>query len=409
MPAPSAPGFQMPAMPAGAAYTRIEVNIAPPPAFVIPQVNANLPKLQPMQMSENEVHNAVRRWQSSKAGCCGSKPEPVEQDWRMEKYTCSPAFNYSFASFVEVRSISEDKVPFNPQDGYDGPQNGLPPAMWAFDVHPQKDFFVENTQEYTVPHTDYLLQCKPCEGRGRLDCTRCDAKGFKVCERCNGECKHNCRKCKGTSSCSKCNGSRMVDKVDPLTLMPVFPAERVNCDLCEGSGKCGECVKGRVVCEAKGCAVGRGKIPCKHCEQKGTIACHECKGFCYIKHFQKLTVQYTIKEDKYTQTSSNCRSDYLQRAQGDQILDFEDVAVAPVKGFTFQVDQQSRHMADKHSREHHGSDRRILRQKHSLNSTPVHEVQCNYKGKQWSFHIVGNNQTVHADSYPEPGCGCSIM
>lgn len=404
------PGNPAYGLPAGAPTVRIEVDMKPPPAFVIPQGNANLSQFAPPQMSENECRNAIRRWQQSDAGCCGKKPEPVEAGWKMEKYQCSPAYNYTFSSFVEVRSISEDKLPFDPMNSpLDSHMNGLPPAMWDFEVHPEKGYFVENKQEYTVPHTDYLLKCETCEAIGSLKCTRCDGKGYDFCKRCNGDCKHDCKKCLGTSKCGKCKGTRMVDKVDPFTGMPMFPAEKENCGQCGGSGVCDGCVKGRVVCEAEGCAVGRGKIACKKCEEKGRVTCESCQGFCWMKHFQKLTVRYSIKEDKYTQTSSNCKSSYLQRARGDTILNHEDFAVAPVVGFTQQVDQQSRYMADEHSKKHHGSDRRILRQKHCLDATPVHEVQCRHQGKSWSFFIVGLNQRVHADSYPAQGCACTIM
>lgn len=401
------PEFAAMGLPAGASNQPIVVQVGQAPVFVIPQQQQNLEVFKPEEMSKEQCRAKIHRWTKNNLDCCG-KDAAASSEFKMRSYQNSAAYCYRFQSFVETRKIGEASKPFKPEEGYDGPQGGLPPTMWEFVAHP-KEMFCAEVLKCPVPHTDYLKKCESCDGVGSHQCKTCEGRGFGFCKKCDGTTKANCRHCDGTSNCKRCNGTRKIKtpaERDQFGAVIPGTEKEGDCDLCGASGRCGECVKGKVVCQAKGCAPN-GKVDCTKCKKTGRMTCTTCDGQQMMKHFQQLTISYTIEESEQVEKVSSVKARYVRNADSQSVMEFEDAAIAPVHGFHSGVDLASSRFAQKHAQDYNGPDRRILRQKHMLTATPVHEVQCSHQGKNWSFFIVGFNQKVHCDNYPTKGC-CTI-
>ncbi len=88
---------------------------------------------------------------------------------------------------------------------------------------------------------------------------------------------------------------------------------------------------------------------------------------------------------------------------------FYNIQVHPVTGCSDNaVNDASRQLVESHAVSF--PTERILTQRHWIRLVPVSEARCDYKGKNFSFWVYGEDNNVHAPDYPQQMCmGCTIL
>jgi hypothetical protein len=125
--------------------------------------------------------------------------------------------------------------------------------------------------------------CKTCVGKGKEGCPDCGARGAQDCTKCGGNGKLKCSSCSGSgkTKCPKCHGSRT--RPNPDRHDDFYASNTLACDYCGGSGhlRCRKCTglfsfrSGKIKCRA---CKGKGSLACKPCKGKKQITCRTCSG-----------------------------------------------------------------------------------------------------------------------------------
>jgi len=391
----------------------------------------------PANMERGDMQRVLKKWRN-KQGCCYGEG-PINQ-LKLDKYDVAAAYNYTFKSFTENRSIEDD---FEPYRGgpVDTPAMGRAPGMWEIDIQPN-GLFQEVSKNCVVPHTSMVTCCITCNTTGKVQCTKCRGQGQHTCYDCNGRRKKDCRvfSCRnGKRDCTRCHGRGKVDNpmhrpgdgIDSMykTCPECWGSCKVTCNECNGLGYewCMTCrARGRgggITLSAGGGFgggvsmsfgggggdVSTGMVPCQRCNQTGQVTCDVCDGFGALKYFKRLTCDFEIQTSthvvKYSKGLSNR---VISNATGMELLSFAAPGVAPIADFPEPaVNQVSQQFVASHRAYHTGSTR-ILHQSHRLDAIPIHEVQANDGAKDWRFWIVGNENEVVVKDYPST-CACVVM
>ena len=155
----------------------------------------------------------------------------------------------------------------------DGPENGLPPALW--DVNAAAAYggpFTNKTVAIEVPHTASVKPCHQCQMQGRLTCKDCKVRlgppasawiGGALA-RTNGP---------AALSCSRPSGHRALTSAEKGT--PSHARARMRCRQGQGFNVCTQCdMMGNsgacFFCNGSGYKDGRS---CFHCGGSGRTKC----------------------------------------------------------------------------------------------------------------------------------------
>lgn len=309
----------------------------------------------PEQLSEIAARAALLKEVESHF-CWG---KAAARDLSFVRINAASAFHYTLESFTERRSSCWAFEPYSGQ-AIDSQGSGVPPLPWEVPATPPtlfKDSFVE----IEVPHTAAVKTCHHCAGFGRIRCHQCCGRG-----------KLRCSGCKGA-------GHAFVDKNGIKT--------RETCKRCFGVGR-----RRCHVCS------GHGQVNCPVCLSRGSL-----------KTFVKLTVTWTNHYTEHVVEKLAIPNNIVTRGQGTLLYEEENSAVSPISDFPeVNVNTGSAALLQRHATS--WPTERILHQRHSIRSIPVHEARFMYKDQMGAFWVYGLDRMVHAPTYPARICwGCSVM
>lgn len=285
-------------------------------------------------------------------------------------------------------------------------------------------------------------KCSTCGGTGNVSCSHCDG-GHVKCTSCRGTGKTSelCRHCSGRGSVTK---SRMVEESynHPIyenggcrsevryrqvkkyydERCPVCNGKKntntgicrkcggkgyKDCTYCGGSGKwtCSTCEgKGNVVCPVCG---GKGLKVCRTCHgqsPKGTVACQKCAGSGKLHHYLKISQSLYYEDEEQIV----CPDDFFEtkvahlpwqeEADNEELL---GIAADVIGGDIYQddadVNEALNRMAEQQAK-HANPNKRLLQQGAWVTCFYAQEVFYQYKGKDYSCIILGNN--LYMDESP---------
>ena len=287
-------------------------------------------------------------------------------------------------------------------------------------------------------------KCSTCGGTGKVSCSHCDG-GHVKCTSCNGTGKTSelCRHCSGRGSVTK---SRMVEESynHPIyengscrsevryrqvkkyydERCPVCNGKKTtntgvcrkckgkgykDCTYCGGSGKrtCSTCEgKGNVTCSVCG---GTGLKVCRTCHDqspKGTVACKDCAGSGKLHHYLNISQSLYYEDEEQIV----CHDDFFdtkvahlswEEADNEELLgvagDFGDDDIYPADA---DVNETLKRMAERQA-QHANPNKRLLKQGAWVTCYYAKEVLYQYKGKDYSGIILGNNLYLDASPVTE--------
>ena len=276
------------------------------------------------------------------------------------------------------------------------------------------------------------MKCSTCGGTGKVSCSHCDG-GHVRCTSCGGT-------GKTSETCQHCNGrgvvtrSRRVEESynHPLggqksevryrhvtkyydERCPVCQGKRTtntgqcrkcggrghtDCTYCGGSGKqtCSTCHgKGNVVCRVCG---GTGLKTCSTCQgqsPKGTVTCKDCVGSGKLHHYLSISQSLYYEDEEQIV----CHDDFFdskvahlswqEEADNEELLGIAaDVLGGDIYHDDADVNEALNRMAEQQAR-HANPNKRLLQQGAWVTCFYAQEVSYQYKGKDYSAIILGNN------------------
>ncbi|XP_070536454.1 protein SSUH2 homolog [Ptychodera flava] len=312
------------------------------------------------KISEEEAREAMLQFVD--AHCCyGSRPA---KQMTITNILPGSALHYELETFTEARSTSRVHEPHY-GGPVDGPMNGIAPGPWQIDVQPD-GLFSNHTKFTEVPHTSTVHGCHRCYSRGFIRCGRCYGRGRVRCSWCRGSGRRTKRVRDG-------NGR--------------YKSVRVSCTSCGG----------------------RGRKRCMRCGGDGRVTCPTCRGYCFLRWFIRLKVQFVNNLSDYILEKSDL-PDELIRDVGGVIL-FEQTLpyVWPISCYPVaDINANSLRIVTHHRNS--WQDRRKLQQRQRLRAVPVSEAHYNWKDVSTRFWVYGNERSVYAPDYPHQCCwGCNIL
>ncbi|XP_070536453.1 protein SSUH2 homolog [Ptychodera flava] len=339
-----------------------EGGIIPPPVYHPPSEDQKPEETfaEGGKISEEEAREAMLTFVD--AHCCyGSRPA---KQMTITNILPGSALHYELETFTEARSTSRVYEPYR-GGMVDGPMNGVAPGPWQIDIQPS-GLFSDHIKYTEVPHTSTVHGCHRCGSLGFVQCGRCYGRGRVRCSSCGGD------------------GWRTTGYTDHNGH---YRSRRESCYSCGGSGR---------------------KI-CWRCGGDGRVTCPTCDGYCQLRWFIRLKVQFDNNLSDYILEKSDL-PDELIRDVGGVIL-FEQTLpfVWPISCYPVaEINDNSLRIVN-----HHRSswqDRRKLHQRQRLRAVPVSEAHYNWKDVSTRFWVYGNERSVYAPDYPHQCCwGCNIL
>eukprot|EP00045_Choanoeca_perplexa_P004343 m.37589 g.37589 ORF g.37589 m.37589 type:complete len:409 (-) comp12520_c0_seq3:88-1314(-) len=304
----------------------------------------------PPRLSETEARLALAN-QVSQHCCWGSKPV---QEMMFSRFTASSAFHYVLETFTEKRSV-EWKVEAYYGEPINDRQKGPAPLAWQIQVTPDS-LFKTSTKSLEVPHTACVKQCYYCNSFGQVRCYKCKGRGKLRCAQCKGQ------------------GHRVVKDKHGNN-------HRETCTRCFGSGR-------------KRCSV---------CFGHGQIACPVCLSRGQLKTYLQLNISWSNHSSDHVVERSSGPGGDIRAGEGTLLYTEEADLVAPVNEFPEdQVNTGSHGLTARHAKA--WPEEKILKQRHSIRSIPVHEVSYMYRDQQKRFWVYGLDHQVHCPDYPARHC-----
>ncbi|KAJ8046732.1 Protein SSUH2-like [Holothuria leucospilota] len=319
--------------------------------------------LPPPSLNEDQAREALLSYISST--CCWSAG-PAER-MVIKDIVPSSTFSYKLETFMESRAIRTVSEPY---EGRPIPlvTTRATPDPWEVTVR-ATSLFENSTQEVEIPNTVSIKSCHECYG-----------KGFQECDECNG---------RGGDKCTMCNrGDSYRSRHRQIVIH--HGHNRVNrnggdCSFCNGSGR---------------------RQACSRCHGNGSTKCSTCKGTSQLRTSVKLTVTRINNTDFIAGEGTGIPLKLIKRARGQVVFEEELSRVNPITHFQDQsINNASSQLIAKHQFQ---PNKKIIRQRQSVNLVPISQVRCMYKGAPIHYFVYGFDNKVYAPDYPAQCC-CTIL
>ncbi|EDQ92657.1 uncharacterized protein MONBRDRAFT_31030 [Monosiga brevicollis MX1] len=246
---------------------------------------------------------------------------------------------YTLETFTETRHVSWKVEPYYGQ-ALSSMSGGSPPQPWDMHVAPPMDF--QNTKTaIEIPYSGTLKPCYYCNSFGQVRCYQCQGRGKLRCSQCRGQ---------GFSMKKDKTGTHF----------------RETCTRCFGSGR-------------RRCTVcfGHGQIGCAVCAARGEL-----------KLSLLLSITWSNHRGEHVVEPMNGPKGDIAACQGSLLFTDSANLLAPIGNFPEdQVNTGSHGLVSRHSKQ--WPQERILRQRHSLELIPVHEVNYTYRDEMKRFWVYG--------------------
>ena len=323
---------------------------------VMPEASSGRQVPPPQKLTQHAARNALLD-EVGRHRCWGKGPA---NQIVLTSIVASSAFHYKLESFTEHRYVSWAYEPYH-GGSVDGPKQGVPPEPWCVPAEPPV-LFRTSEQILEVPHTSNIKACHHCAGQQKVRCHLCCGRGKLRCRECRGA-GHTMRKDK--------DGNRL----------------RETCRRCYGTGR----------------------RRCPECVGHGQYACSECAGSGKLRTFVRLFVRWRNNSDDHVAESRTGPGGAVARAEGTLLFEEEHVLVPPIATFPDdRVTTGSFGLISRHLQQ--WREGRILRQRQSIRSIPVHDCQGIYRDQHMRYWVYGLDQQVYAPDYPaKVACGCVLQ
>ncbi|KAK8813208.1 hypothetical protein WA158_002800 [Blastocystis sp. Blastoise] len=250
----------------------------------------------------------------------------------------------TWENYTESRSYEWKVQPYDnqPLDDY---KKGTVPDVWSIELPTTRDFYKRESHS-KIPHTEFIMKCKICNGLGRC-----------ICPHCHG---------------------------NPVQL----------CDLCKGSG-------GSISSVCKACN-GVGKSVCTNC-QNGYIDCEQCHNKQYMKYY----LEKDCSEDVRVIDQSGMPYEYVKFIRGD--LDFQETSSRLCNPAVFDdnyLNFACNEIYQTSVQKLEDSYDSVLSQRFSLYSMSVTKLVCVYNNAAFNVWVFGKDKKVYVPDYPVQSCGC---
>ncbi|KAK8813168.1 hypothetical protein WA158_002760 [Blastocystis sp. Blastoise] len=318
---------------------------APPPPTANEGASLEINTVNDNSLTDSALRSALA--QVVDTHCCWSKN--VYKNMIIKTADHSDAFYIIWETFNETRSTAWTSEPYRGQN-IDTPNMGMAPLPWSIAIN-GPDYFINQTQQVHVPHTDSVSSCLNCNGRGRIVCDNCNGRGSTFCNTCNGS-GHN-----GDNRCSFCNGN--------------------------------------------------GRRRCSYCSGSGRLRCHKCDGHGRVVNFVQLTVVFKNNVFERVIDISGMPSEELKKGQGELLCQQKDYLLNPptnhpdqrINGACIELFNQSKNFIQ-------SSQGRLLQQRVTVSYIPVTKAIATRKDKDFTFYVYGLDNKAFTNEYPATCCGC---
>ncbi|KAK3031361.1 hypothetical protein RJ639_036069 [Escallonia herrerae] len=295
--------------------------------------------------------------------CWGSRPA---RTWKIHAVEDCNVYVGTLESFIEQRETVTETEPYLGSNNYEkdkGPELGI----WELDLRSEFPvlFTPHKESRAKIPHSETILKCSGCAGRGDIVCPICNAgqePGFY---------KEN-----QMAHCPDCFGRGLIAHKDGSDTI---------------------CVR---------CS-GKGKIPCATCGSRGLIKCAACRGSGSLLTRKVAIVRWkTLSTRKVSATSgaASVPDEVFHRARGVQLCNTQAYQCTPAFfADSFFLNQfSSEVIAD---RAPVPPTARVICERHSISVVPVTRVTMTHRSRSFSFYIIGFSREVYLkDYYPSRFC-----
>ncbi|KAL8127286.1 uncharacterized protein LOC141721296 [Apium graveolens] len=289
--------------------------------------------------------------------CWGSRPARA---WKIQAVEDCNVYIGTLETFVEERETfteSEAYLSGNKFQRDTEPEQGL----WELDLRSEFPvLFTPYKESRTqIPHSESVVKCSDCGGRGDL-----------VCPSCNADQEHKMTKC------LSCYGRGLI-------------AHRDGSDTI--------CIK----CK------GKGQIPCVTCGSGGLVKCRTCSGSGSILTRKLAVVKWKTASTRKVSATSGAASvpdEVFHKARGVQLCNTQAYQCTPAffADSYFLNKFSSEVIAD---RAPVAPTARIICERHTISVIPVTRVTMKDHNRSFSFYIIGFSREVYLkDYYPARFC-----
>ncbi|XP_059647140.1 uncharacterized protein LOC132293615 isoform X2 [Cornus florida] len=166
--------------------------------------------------------------------CWGSRPA---RTWKIHAVEDCNVYVGTLETFIEERETIKETEPYLGGQ-IDGKDKGAELGIWELDLRSEFPvlFTPHNESRAKIPHSEAIVKCSVCAGRGGI-----------VCSTCNADQEPGFYKENQMTQCAGCYGRGLIAHKDGSDTI---------------------CVK----CD------GKGKIPCATCGSHGLVKCGTCQG-----------------------------------------------------------------------------------------------------------------------------------
>ncbi|KAL5973534.1 hypothetical protein ACLOJK_030185 [Asimina triloba] len=294
--------------------------------------------------------------------CWGSRPA---RKWKIHAVEDCNVYMGTLETFIEEREMIREIAPYlgGKIDGHD---NGPEPGIWELDLRSEFPLlFVQHKETRAkIPHSDTILRCSDCKGRGEIACPTCNAgpePGFY---------KEN---------------------------------QMIQCPLCYGRGLIAHRDGSDTFCTNCG---GKGKLPCATCGSRGLMKCGKCGGEGSLVTHNVAVVRWRTLLRRKVSASSGAASvpdEVFHRAKGVQLCNTQAYQCTPA------------YFADSFILNKFSSDviadrppvpptARVICERHAISVVPVTRITMVHRNRSFSFYIVGLSQDIYIKDYPSSFC-----
>ncbi|KAJ7950210.1 protein SSUH2-like [Quillaja saponaria] len=295
--------------------------------------------------------------------CWGSRPA---RTWKIHAVEDCNVYVGILDTFIEEREIIREIEPYL-GGNIDGKDNGPELGVWELDLRTQFPvLFIPNKElREKIPHSETLLKCTGCIGRGDI-----------VCPTCNADQERGFYKENQMTECPTCYGRGLIAHRD---------------------GSDTVCIK----CN------GKGKIPCTTCGSRGLIKCAACHGSgSFLARNMAIIRWKTLSTRKVSATrgAASVPDEVFHRAKGVQLCNTQAYQCTPAffADSFFLNKFSSEVIADRAAVP---PTSRVICERHAISVVPVTRVTMAHRGRSFSFYIIGYSKEVYLkDYYPSRFC-----
>ncbi|KAK8807582.1 hypothetical protein WA171_000536 [Blastocystis sp. BT1] len=305
-----------------------------------------------MENMDNDILRASLMNLVQEKSCWGKK---AATDMEIRGVAPVNSFHCRWETYMEKRTTSWEQRPFDNR-AVDSPDMGRAPLPWEVPVT-APNMFAERKMNVTVPHTEYVMECRDCYGRGRIQCTSCHGRGRENCTSCSGR------------------GYRQVGETEE------------KCPFCNGMGT----------------------RTCNHCNGDGMTKCKSCAGSGRIVKYVNLCVEFVNHVLDEVIDVSGLPEEQIIKATGFTMCNQSGYHLLPPQGLASpELEQVCNRLYGLAENLINENTERLIQQRVTVRMVPVTKAIGLYKGKSFDFWVYGNDRKCYAPNYPmQCCCGCT--